>query len=155
MLVSMHIRSARIDDAAFIEALCDRFAESELPPWRTRAEIARGTAQQLIAALASRNDRSEIFIAEAEDGRRGFVWVTLLEDFYGSGTVGKISEIAVTSDGTGAGTALMQAGERWARERGAAAMTLNVLVNNDRARAFYESLGYGAEYTNMVKKPFP
>lgn len=155
MLVFMQIRAARDDDAAFIDALCDRFGESQLPPWRTRDEIGRGTAEQLRVALAHRSDRSEVLIAEENGVRRGFVWVTLLDDFYGSGVVGKISEIAVANDGAGAGTALMQAGERWARERGATAMTLNVLVNNHRARAFYESLGYGAEYTNMVKKPLP
>lgn len=44
--------------------------------------------------------------------------------------------------GTGIGTALVEYGERLARERGASAVTIGVGVDNVRARALYRRLGY-------------
>jgi GNAT superfamily N-acetyltransferase len=46
---------------------------------------------------------------------------------------------------------LMNACEVWARDRGCSIVMLNVLRENDHARAFYEALGYEPEYTAMAK----
>ena len=107
-------------------------------PTRSRTRVAR-------PAL-------EILVAEDDDAiRLGFAWVLLLEDFFTGADYCKISEIATARDGTGAGAALMNACEVWARDRGCTIIMLNVLRENAHARAFYEGFGYEPEYTAMAK----
>ena len=148
----MRVRPAVSEDRDFIVGLSARFAESRLPPWRSFESIVAGTARHLDAALASSGPRSQILVALGEDeASLGFAWVVLVEDFFTGEDVAKISEIATARDGTGAGAALMNACEVWARDRGCAIVILNVLQHNEHARAFYERLGYEPEYTAMVK----
>ncbi len=148
----MRVRPFTLEDREFIVGLSARFAESRLPPWRPAEMIITGTARQLEAAIESRGPRSEILVAEDGDGTRlGFAWVLLLEDFFTGADYCKISEIATARDGTGAGAALMNASEVWARDRGCAIIMLNVLRENTHARAFYEAFGYEPEYTAMAK----
>src|ERR1700679_1361930 len=98
----MRVRPSTLEDRAFIPGLSARFAESRLPPWRPAEMIGSGTGPQLETALAARGPRSEILVAESEDGTRlGFAWVLLLEDFFTAGDYSKISEIATARDGTG------------------------------------------------------
>jgi GNAT superfamily N-acetyltransferase len=148
----MRIRPVVSEDRDFVVGLSARFAESRTPAWRPAASIVAGTARHLEAALASPGPRSAILIAVDDEGTNlGFAWVLLTVDFFTGTDVAKISEIATVRDGTGAGTALMEACEAWARERGCAIVVLNVLRENERARAFYERLGYEPEYTAMAK----
>ncbi len=152
-MLRLQIRLARFEDAPFIVGLAHRFAESDIPPWRTRDEIVTGTERQLLRALKRGDERqSTIFIAENGAEPVGFAWALMIEDFYTGDLVGKISEIAVTQNGRGAGRALMRACEDWARERGARLVVLNALEGNARAREFYRRLGYGAEYTMFAKE---
>jgi GNAT superfamily N-acetyltransferase len=44
--------------------------------------------------------------------------------------------------GEGIGRRLLEAAERWARDRGAGAMMLDMSAANEPARAFYEDVGY-------------
>jgi GNAT superfamily N-acetyltransferase len=148
----MRVRPVTLEDRDFIVGLSARFAESRLPPWRPADTIVDGTARQLEAALVSRGPRSEILVAVDDGGiPLGFAWVLLLADFFTGGDYCKISEIATARDGTGAGAALMKACEVWARDRGCSLVMLNVLRDNDHARAFYEGQGYEPEYTAMTK----
>jgi GNAT superfamily N-acetyltransferase len=148
----VRIRSAKPSDRAFILGLADRFAEFELPPWRTHDDVAVGTARRLDQALQAANDDSTVVIAESVAGERlGFAWLLLVEDFYTGRRVGKLSEIAVVRDGTGAGAALIAYTEQWARAHGAPLLILNVMNGNAHARRFYQRHGFAAEYTMMVK----
>jgi GNAT superfamily N-acetyltransferase len=54
--------------------------------------------------------------------------------------------------GRGAGRALMNAAEAWAREHGAERLHLNVWEFNEGAIAFYERLGYVTFSRNMWRK---
>ncbi|MEM9516915.1 MAG: GNAT family N-acetyltransferase [Actinomycetota bacterium] len=54
--------------------------------------------------------------------------------------------------GKGVGSALLQNAEQTARTAGCERITLDVAVNNDRARRLYERLGYEAESSS---KPIP
>jgi GNAT superfamily N-acetyltransferase len=148
----MRVREATSKDRDFILGLCDRFAEPPLPPWRPAEIVSAGTMRRLDGALAAGGPRSELLVAESDDGTPlGFAWVLLQEDFFTGADYCKISEIATARDGTGAGAILMHACENWARERGCAIVMLSVLRDNAHARAFYERLGYEPEYTAMVK----
>lgn len=148
----MRIRAATVRDRAFILGLSSRFAEFEMPPWRTREMVAQGTGRRLDEALASMSDRSTIVVVEDEAGvPLGFAWMMIVEDFYSGRDLVKLSEIAVVRDGTGAGAALVDATHAWARERGCPFVFLNVMEHNAHARAFYERHGFAAEYTMMVR----
>ena len=87
--------------------------------------------------------------------RLGFAWVLLLEDFFTGADYCKISEIATARDGTGAGAALMNACEVWARDRGCTIIMLNVLRENAHARAFYEGLWLRARVHGDGQGRFP
>ncbi len=65
-----------------------------------------------------------------------------------------MADLGVIEDArrTGVGSALMRAGEAWARERGLPVMSLDVWATNERARAFYETLGYSAESSCLFKR---
>jgi GNAT superfamily N-acetyltransferase len=148
----MRVRTATAKDRNFILGLSGRFAESPLPPWLPAEIVTSGTMRQLDDALSAAGPRSELLVAETDDGTPlGFAWVLLLKDFFTAADYCKISEIATAQDGTGAGAMLMKACEVWARDRGCANIMLNVLRDNAHARAFYEGLGYEPEYTAMTK----
>jgi len=150
--MEIKIRLATVQDREFITGLAPRFAECELPPWRSRETIVQGTAPHVCAAVERGNDdRSVVLVAELHGERVGFAWALIIEDFYTRKPVGKVSEIATARDGTGAGKALMEACEEWARSIGAELMVLNVLEGNTQARAFYRRLGYAPEYTMFAK----
>lgn len=147
----MQIRPARPEDRSFVLSLAHRFAEFELPPWLDAAAVAEGTADQLAAAIEHADHRSSVLIAEDGEEPAGFAWVHTIPDFYGSKDLAKISEIAVTRDGGGAGSRLMEACEAWAVERGCERLVLNVIEGNLHARGFYAAHGFEPEYTMLVK----
>ena len=148
----MRVRESTPHDEAFVLRLAVRFAEFPLPPWLERGTVVEGTARQLRRAFQDATGDTAILIAERDGEPQGFVWVYLTEDFYSGERLGKISEIAVSADGTGAGSALIEAAEAWVRDRGARRMVLNVMEENRNARRFYERRGYGPEYTMMAKR---
>ena len=53
--------------------------------------------------------------------------------------------------GRGVGETLLAAAEQWARGLGYSLLTLNVFIENTRARALYERAGFGAETIRYVK----
>ena len=57
---------------------------------------------------------------------------------------GYVQRLAVgpEAQGSGLGRALLVDGLRWLRRRGAARAVVNTQVDNERARALYESLGF-------------
>jgi GNAT superfamily N-acetyltransferase len=91
-------------------------------------------------------------VATAGDALVGFIHLCEEEDYYG-GRCGHVGDVVVAPEarGKGVGRALMAAGERWARERGYRLLTLNVFLDNERARALYEELGFRPETVRHVK----
>jgi GNAT superfamily N-acetyltransferase len=148
----MRVRPATSQDRSFILGLSGRFAEFELPPWRSYDDVVEGTRRRLDDALSATGERSIFVIAEDAGKPLGFAWLMLVDDFYTGRDVAKISEIAVVRNGTGAGAALMDAAERFARDHGCRLMVLNVMEHNAHARAFYGRHGFADEYTLMAKR---
>ena len=66
----------------------------------------------------------------------------------------KIRDLAVSKKHhrSGAGSALMQAAERWARERGVDTLELSVWEFNRGALAFYQEMGYSTAAREMWKR---
>ena len=142
------VRDAVPDDRDFILATAGRLGEFGAPPWRTPDEIVAGEVRTLRRHLSSPSPTEGLLVAQDPAGRRlGFVFVESLRDYFGGESHGHVGILAVAAEaeGRGAGRALLEAAEDWARIRGYGFVTLNVFERNRRARQVYERAGYAAE----------
>jgi ribosomal protein S18 acetylase RimI-like enzyme len=113
-----------------VEAVLELWARCGLlhPDNDPRADIARARSTPGATLLVGRKDGVVIAAALAGfDGHRG--WVYYLA-------------VAPNSQRAGHGKAMLDAAERWLRERGAPKTMLLVAEANSGARGFYERLGY-------------
>lgn len=150
----LSIRSAHERDCEFIAGLVPSLLEFGSPTWDDAGAFAPGFRDVLADAVRAQGPRSTVLVAEGPDGTRlGFISLREGEDVVG-GVRGHVADIAVTAEARrmGVGTALMEAGEAWARERGLPALSLDVWSTNERALAFYRRLGYRAESQCLVKR---
>jgi ribosomal protein S18 acetylase RimI-like enzyme len=150
----IEIRAARISDSDFVGGLASSLLEFGSPAWRAPDALAPGFAEVLASAVRAHDARSTVLIAQRTDGTRlGFISLKLREDAIGVER-GHVADLAVIEDARriGVGTALMKAGETWARERGVSALSLDVWSTNEQARAFYTSLGFSVESLCLFKQ---
>jgi len=150
----MNIRPALPGDRAFVIAAAQRLAAFDPPAWRPPEQIVEGERRTLEAFFAAPPDRSSLLIAESEEGESlGFMYLERLRDYFTLEAHGHVGILVVTeaAAGKGVGSALMRAGETWAREQGYRKLTLTVFEANRAARAVYDHLGYAAETLRYVK----
>jgi GNAT superfamily N-acetyltransferase len=148
---TFRVRPAAAADAEFVIELADRFGPARAS-WRSCAEVVDGTRRQLRAAFDECRDGDALLVVTDAGGERlGFAYVVTHHDFFTGEAHGHLSEIATRADGSGAGTALLEAAESWCRERGFRYLSLNVNDSNERARVFYERRAFIAEYRHLVK----
>jgi len=154
MSTGVVVREARQGDHEFILSLATRLAECDLPRWRTPEEVETGTRRWLEVAIGAPSATSCILVAERADADLlGFIFIHEQQDFFTRQPCAHISDIAVTAqaEGTGAGSLLMTAAERWAQANGYRRIELNVFAGNERAREMYDRLGYAVETVKYVK----
>lgn len=147
------IRAAREEDVDFVTGLVWSLLEFGSPLWTDREALAPGFREALSQAVLSQGPRSSVLVAEANDGALlGFVSVKIGQDPTGAHRA-HVADLAVCADARrmGVGRALMRAAEHWARERELPALSLDVWSTNERAMAFYRSLGYRPEAFTLVK----
>jgi dienelactone hydrolase/ribosomal protein S18 acetylase RimI-like enzyme len=148
------IRAACEADTDFVSGFVSTLLEFGSPAWSDAKALASGYADVLASAVRVQDPRSAVLIAERKDGRRlGFISLRVRDD--GTGVErGHVADLGVVQDARrlGVGSALMTAGEAWARERGFPVMSLDLWATNERARAFYEALGYSAESLSLFKR---
>jgi ribosomal protein S18 acetylase RimI-like enzyme len=148
------VRAARPSDRTFILGITPRLAQGfQLPPWRTEREIVEAESATVSNALRPGAERAVLLVAEDTEGEPGgYVHVNVETDYFGR-THAHIEILAVSSasEGRGAGRALVEAAEGWARSERLDLITLNVFANNQRARSVYERLGYAPETLHYVK----
>jgi ribosomal protein S18 acetylase RimI-like enzyme len=148
------IRSASEADADFVAGLVSSLLEFGSPAWTDMASLAPGYADVLAAAVRAQDSQSTVLIAQSTDGTRlGFISLRVREDVTGADR-GHVADLGVIEDArrSGVGSALMRAGEAWARERGLPMLSLDLWATNERARTFYETLGYSAESLCLFKR---
>ena len=116
-----------------------RFVEHGAADGHSPATVIDGTARVLRGALRDPRRGEVVLIAEDEHGEpAGFVYAVTQRDFFTGEEYAHVSEIAVVRSGAGVGAELMNAVERWSRERGYRIVTLNVVGENVPAQRFYE-----------------
>ena len=148
------IRAACEADASFVAGLVSSLLEYGSPAWKGSERLGPGFAEALASAVRAQDSRSTVLIAESAHGTRlGFISLAVREDVTGVER-GHVRDLAVIEDARqmGVGSALMKAGEAWARERRLPVLSLDVWATNERARAFYESLGYTPESLCLFKR---
>lgn len=150
----IHIRLADAGDDDFILGLVERFVDFDLPRWRRRGETAEGIRRDIARHLREQLPGSHLFVAEDDDGTLvGFLHLQLVTDFFTGAQNCHVSDLATARghDGKGVGSALLAYSERFAREHHCRHVTLAVFEGNARARALYESKGYGVEVLRLAK----
>ena len=147
------LRPAQPSDRDAVVALARRLADFDLPPGRTRDEIAKADLHLFDAQLAHPADDVLFLVAEDEGRLLGAVFVNTRSDYFTGARLAYIEVLAVSEEAAGKGIArqLMEATEKWAAEKGCKRVDLMVFVNNRRARGFYEHLGYREEFLRCVK----
>ena len=133
------IRDAKISDAAALAALA-----RELGYPTTSAEM-EGRLESL------RSDpRHRIFVAE-RDGLLGWIHVSMINTLE-SESFAEIRGLVVSESyrGSGIGTQLVAAAEKWANEKRCNRIRVRTNVVRVEARAFYKKLGYVSRKTQDV-----
>lgn len=141
------IRTADPDDATMIGKLVAQLGYTD-----TTIEAAR----RRIIQLLERADHA-LFAAEVSGGTRvaGFIHICVIETLEHEPR-GEIRALAVDEKhrGSGIGAQLVERAEQWARERRVQKVRVRSNVLRDRARNFYERLGYTLSKTqNVFEKP--
>ncbi len=149
----LRVGPATPEDKDFVLGLAHRFVEFGVPPWHQPRDIVSAIERVLDAPIDSSAPDPALMVAQDESGERlGFIRLETRPDHFSGEQRGYVSEIAVAEngEGRGAGKALMEAGEAWAR--GYRLLTLDVFAANERARSFYRRLGYGEDSLSMAKE---
>ncbi len=107
--------------------------------WRSAGEERR------YLRSVRRHPHAAVFVAEREGGIVGRLSIAR-DPHPASEHVADVGVmVAAEHRRLGAGTALMEAAERWAREAGVSKLELHVFPHNEAAIALYEGLGYTRE----------
>lgn len=147
------IRPACEHDCEFVAGLAGSLLEFGSPAWKDKHALAAGYRALLANAVSAQEPRSAVFIAESAGGEPlGFISLKVIGTV-GGGERGHVADLAVTETARrlGVGSALMQIGETWARERGLAMLSLDVWSSNERALNFYRQRGYETESLSLFK----
>lgn len=148
------IRPATPSDREFVLMLASRLVDGfDAPSHRTKAELIEGDRRALEAWFEDPGRADEaMLIAESDGTPVGCAYLVTLVDYFNERPHAHLSVLAVAkaAEGKGVGSALLQACEQWARNRGSDRLTLSALVTNARARALYERKGFGGEYIRYV-----
>jgi GNAT superfamily N-acetyltransferase len=151
----MKVRPAAPADEAFILKLTDQLGAFPVPHWRTPSEIAAADHIILLDALHEPAPDASLFVAEDDGGSPlGYAFTATREDYFTHERHAHVEVLAVetAAQGQGVGRRLMAAAEAWAKGRGYRRVTLNVFAQNERARQFYERLGYTPETVHYLKE---
>ncbi|MBI3791424.1 MAG: GNAT family N-acetyltransferase [Gemmatimonadetes bacterium] len=151
----LRIRPGGPEDEAAVLTIATRLSDFPVPPWRTPEEISRADDQLLREQLWAPHVDRVLLVAEFTAGDpRGCVMVSTRIDYFTQHPIAHVEVLGVMagSEHQGIASALMSAAEEWARARGMTRMGLTVWEANQRARRFYDHLGYRAETLHYLKE---
>jgi RimJ/RimL family protein N-acetyltransferase len=139
------VRAAEPGDAARLVELA-RAVGSEPEGWLvTHGDWRSAGEERRYLRAVRRHSHAAVFVAERDGAIVGRLSVA--RDIHpASEHVADVGVmVAQEHRRRGAGTLLMEAAERWAREAGVSKLELHVFPHNDAAIALYERLGYTRE----------
>ncbi len=146
------VRLYRAADREFVLSLAPRLAIG-IPAWRDPQKMIATARSWLAGSIEKHGQKTMVFVAEDEQGERlGVATVSQSTHFTGEDQA-YVGELAISeaAEGRGAGRALIQACEQWAREQGYRVLSLATGAANERALGFYRHLGYLNEDVTLVK----
>lgn len=124
-------------------------------PERSRQDIAGFQDRFTAASLDKPADEAMTFLAVSAGSadRLGFITLHASVDEITLDPAAYIALFAVraSAEGTGVAQKLLAAGEGWARARGVARLSLDVMTSNARGRSFYEKAGFHTESLRLTK----
>jgi GNAT superfamily N-acetyltransferase len=134
----MAVRLATVGDIAAVAGLVERYWEFESIGGFDRPRI-----ETLLGSLISAPERGACWVAEAEGGVCGYLLAVFMFSLEHGGLMAEIDELFVSPERRSAGTGalLVTAAERDLAGRGLVRLQLQLGVDNERARRFYERLG--------------
>jgi GNAT superfamily N-acetyltransferase len=141
------IRPGRREDTAQAARLWMQSAQEHTfhDPIYTTSAGAERVMRRFLADLAG-SSHAFLFVAEYEGRTIGFASGELRESSptFRSKTWASVDDVFVEPDyrNRGVGRALVEGVKAWAKERGADGISLQVAAANERARRFYEDLGF-------------
>lgn len=154
------IRSYRDDDRPVIEALFDEF-QDDLVEMDALGRLRRPPgygATQTTRTLRAVANHGRFLVAEIRGEIAGFVVGTVRNDAEEELEApptkrGRVEELYVRSGhrSSGVGRSLMSEIEEWFRTEGCDVLRAAVFAPNDRARKFYERLGYIPRDIDQIK----
>lgn len=112
-----------------------------LQPANPRYSVPRAGWERTIDR-AMLNDEARVIVAEEDGVIAGFMKLAFVEKPWGKSCEVETLVIDDPRRSLGIGRRLMDEAERIARDSGAAGVRVDVLFENERAREFYERLGY-------------
>ena len=141
------IRPGRREDAAEAARLWMQSAEEHTrhdPIYATSPDAER-VMRRFLADLAG-SGHSFLFVAVIGDQTVGFISGELREGSpaFRPKTWASVDDVFVEPDhrNLGVGRALLESVKKWARDKGADGVSLQVAAANERGRKFYEELGF-------------
>ncbi len=134
------IRTASPDDALVIADLIVQLGYPDATPV---------TARRRLLQILDRADHA-VFVAE-DESVHGVIHICITETLEHEPR-GEIRTLVIDDAhrGTGIGAELVEAAEEWARQRGLARVRVRSNIKRERARRFYERLGYSVTKTQNV-----
>jgi len=135
----MRIRLASVGDIAGVAGLVERYWEFESIGGFDRPRI-----EALLGDLLSAPKRGACWVAEAEGGLCGYLLAVFMFSLEHGGLMAEIDEVFVSPQmrSAGVGGLLVSAAERDLAGRGLVRLQLQLGVDNDGARRFYQRHGF-------------
>jgi len=146
----MEIRLAAVGDAAAIAALVERYWVFESIGGFDRPRI-----EARLSDLLSRPERGACWVAEGEGRLCGYLLAVFMFSLEHGGLMAEIDELFVSPEmrSAGVGTLLVAAAERDLAGRGLVRLQLQLAVDNEGARRFYERHGFVPRAYELLDKP--
>jgi GNAT superfamily N-acetyltransferase len=146
----MEIRLAAVGDAAAIAALVERYWVFESIGGFDQPRI-----EARLSDLLSQPERGACWVAEGEGRLCGYLLAVFMFSLEHGGLMAEIDELFVSPEmrSAGVGTLLVAAAERDLAGRGLVRLQLQLAADNERARLFYERLGFLPRAYELLDKP--
>jgi ribosomal protein S18 acetylase RimI-like enzyme len=157
--MNLHVREADFDDERDVDgfiAVLDSYASSAIGGGRALAADVRERVVPMLRA----HPTSLVLLALHDDERVGIAVCFFGLSTFRARPLLNIHDLAVLPQyqGKGVGPALLEAVQERARDKGCCNLTLEVLDDNERARAVYRRFGFedsvvGKSATRFLVKP--